>query len=132
MSSCEWELQKAVYARIMGSSEVMAMVTGVYDHVPQGTEFPYVVLQMVGSSDYSNIAEAITQVRMVLVVYTRERGSKTALSIMAEIKALLHQAIFAVEGYVLHSCYFVDSELQQLSDGVTYRGNMGFKAFLEG
>lgn len=132
MSSCEWELQKAVYARIMGSSEVMAMVTGVYDHVPQGTEFPYVVLQMVGSSDHSNIAEAITQVRMVLVVYTRERGSKTALSIMAEIKALLHQAIFAVEGYVLHSCYFVDSELQQLSDGVTYRGNMGFKAFLEG
>ncbi len=39
-----WELQKAIYGALTGDSTLMAMITGVHDHVPQETAFPYVTV----------------------------------------------------------------------------------------
>jgi hypothetical protein len=132
MVGSEWELQKAVYGKLTASTSLMSQISGVYDHVPQGTAFPYVALEEIHSEDSSNLAERITRVRLAIGVYTRERGSKTALAIMDEIKVLLHQAVLTVSGYSFYSCYFAGSELQQLPDGLTYKGKMLFIAYLEG
>lgn len=132
MSSCEWELQKAVYTALTQDTGLMSKVTGVYDHVPQGASFPYIALWEMQSRDRSNVAETMTEVRVKLAVYARERGSKTVLDIMAIVKALLHQANMSVTGYSLHSCCFTESILQQLQDGLTYSGKMEFSVYLEG
>ena len=132
MSSCEWELQKAVYAKLTGDAGLMNKVTGVYDHVPQGAVFPYIALWEMHSKDRSNVSETLTQLRIKLAVYARERGSKTVFDIMAVVKTLLHQAALSVTGYTLHSCCFSESELQQLPDGLTYSGKMEFSVYLEG
>ena len=39
-----WELQKAIYGALTGDSALMAMITGVHDHVPQDTAYPYVTI----------------------------------------------------------------------------------------
>lgn len=132
MSSCEWEMQKALYGSLTSSSGLMALVTGIYDHVPQDTVFPYVVLEGMESFDRSNRVTTLTEIRMAIVVYSRERGSKTALAIMASIKERLHRAALSVSGYTLHSFCFSSSQLQHLADGLTYRGKMEFMAVVEG
>ncbi|MDZ5077868.1 DUF3168 domain-containing protein [Nesterenkonia sp. HG001] len=37
-----WPIQAAIYQALTGDAELMAEVTGVYDHVPKNTEFPYI------------------------------------------------------------------------------------------
>ncbi len=132
MSSVEWELQKSVYSKLTADMGLMSLVTGIYDQVPQGTAFPYVAFEAVHSEDSSNRAVTVTRVALTIGVYARERGSKTVLAIMAAITPLLHQQALAVSGYSLHSGMVTSRELQQLADGLTYRGKMSFVAYLEG
>lgn len=132
MSSCEWEIQKAAYGSLIADSTLMGLVTGVYDHVPQDTAFPYVAFERMESLDRSNRVTTVTEITMVMGVYSRERGSKTALAIMAEIKARLNRAALSVSGYTLHSFCFSRSQLEQLPDGLTYRGRLEFAGIVEG
>lgn len=37
-------LQQSIYTRLTGDATLMADITGVYDHVPEGTQFPYVTI----------------------------------------------------------------------------------------
>lgn len=131
MSSCEWEVQKAIYSRLVANITLMGMIEGIYDHVPDGSNFPYVVLQEIYAVDSSNLVDKITQIRMIVGVYTRERGSKTALLIMAEIKELLHHADIDVEAYDMLSFCLEASELHQMKDGLTYVGKMEFKGYVQ-
>lgn len=42
MREAAWELQKAVFKRLNEDSQLMSLVTAVYDFVPEEAEFPYV------------------------------------------------------------------------------------------
>ncbi len=39
-----YELQAPLYTRLTGDAALDALVSGVFDHVPEGTAYPYVVI----------------------------------------------------------------------------------------
>jgi len=48
-----FQLQKSVYTALTGDSTLTAMVTGIYEYVPQGTGFPYLVVNEITAADWS-------------------------------------------------------------------------------
>ncbi len=125
-TNCIWELQKAVYSELNGDATLATMITGIYSHVPQDTAFPYVVIGDVSSSDDSTKGATISRVNVSLTAYSRDRGNKEVMEIIAEIKRILNDNTPAVTGCSIISNEFSDSQVTEIRDGLTWRGNIDF------
>lgn len=124
-------LQQAVYTALTGDATLMAMVEGVYDRVPSGVAFPYVVIGEADARDWSSVTTGGLDVRMEVSAFSREGGRKEALAIVARIHTLLHDGSFSITGHTLVQCRMEDSDIRLLGDGLTYRGAMTFRVLCE-
>ncbi|MFC8124654.1 DUF3168 domain-containing protein [Streptomyces sp. NPDC057302] len=99
MTAALWPLQQAVYAKAIGHAPLMALVSGVYDEVPEDVAHPYVSL----GSITENVADAHNQrgldVLVVLHVWSKYRGFKQAAQILAALDAALDRQPLAVAGF---------------------------------
>lgn len=94
-------IQQAIYDLLTGDSELMGLVTGVFDHVPEGTDYPYVVIgeaTQVPDNRHGGFGASTTE---TLHVWTRERGFAGALAIETRIRQLLDERPLAVAGHHL-------------------------------
>lgn len=124
-------MQKALYQQLTGNAPLMALVTGIYDRIPQGTPMPYIVLGDATLHDRSTKTSGGTEQLLTLRVWSREGGRKQAATIMEKVHSLLHEADILVEGQNLISIRFVSSAITLENDGYTYQGQMQFRALLE-
>ena len=120
-----WELQKAIYAALTGDGALMAMITGVHDHVPQEADFPYVTI---GEGTTTFIGRGSVELTLVLHVWSRARGRKEAKQILVEINRILNEANLTVPGFVLMWLFFDFSRTLLDSDGATYHGITRYSA----
>ena len=123
-----WELQKAVYAALTGDSALMAMITGVHDHVPQDTAFPYVTIGEGTALDWRTAGVLGAEVTLVLHVWSRSRGRREVKLIMIEIRRILDGAELTVPGHALVWMRFSLSQDELDPDGLTYHGITKFRA----
>lgn len=125
-------LQQAVYTTLSADISLMAAITGIYDHVPEGAAFPYIHIGRMQTADWSTTTTTGYQVGLTLSVFTRERSNKTVLEVMDKVKAALHEAELSVSGASFTHIRFVSAELSQKPDGVTCQGMMQFRAVISG
>lgn len=126
-----YPLQKSIYETLSGHAPLMAIVTGIFDRVPQGTAFPYVTIGESTGDDWSSATTSGMQQKIALHIWSREGGRKETTSIMEKIHALLHDADLSVEGHTLVMIRFAASSIVLGNDGYTYQGIMKFTALLE-
>ena len=117
-----WELQKAVFTALTGDAPLMAMITGVHDHVPQDAAFPYVTIGESTARDWSAVGVSGIETTLVMHVWSRERGHKEVKQILAEIHRILHDADLTVPGHVLVWLRYGFSQSIRDNDGATYHG----------
>lgn len=88
-------LQTAIRAVLLGDGDLAALVSGVYDHVPEGAEFPYVVLGRDITSSPDNTHATLGRRTIVPVhVWSTYAGSAEVVEILDRIQTLLdHQAL---------------------------------------
>jgi hypothetical protein len=94
---------KAVYEILSSDPNLMNVISGIYERIPQSVAFPYVTF-----GDASENA-------FLLHVWTREGGRKEAATIMERLHFLLAPAY-----------KFVTSKIALGADGWTYEGDMEF------
>ena len=123
-----WELQKAVFTALTGDATLMAMITGVHDHVPQDAAFPYVTVGEASVTAYGAVGIVGVETTLVLHVWTRSRGRKEAKLVIAEIHRILHDADLTVTGHDLVWLRFEQSRSLLDADGATYHGIVRFRA----
>jgi len=118
-----WNVQKAIYAALTGDAPLMALVEGVYDHVPQSSDFEFVVIGDDESSDFDDDREAGFDTVATVHVWTRlHRGRKVLKDIQAEVHRVLHRNLLSVTAANTVETFIelTDSFLEP--DGVTYHG----------
>lgn len=125
-----FSLQQVLYQTLSGDSALSALVTGVFDHVPQATAYPFVTLGEASIRDWSNLENAGTEQQITLRVWSREAGRKEAADIMERIVAVLQNADLSVSGQTLVLLKFVSSSIELQNDGLTTRGSLIFRALL--
>jgi len=77
-------LKTAIYGALSNIS------APVFDHVPQGTDYPYVVIDYMDATNAEYLSNRKDQVIVYLSVYSVYRGQTEVLGIMQEIDDALH------------------------------------------
>ncbi|MFQ5783608.1 MAG: DUF3168 domain-containing protein [Alphaproteobacteria bacterium] len=123
-----WPLQQAVFAALTGDPTLMAMIAGVFDRVPQGTNFPYVTIGEATARAWGAAGLDGVEATLVLHVWSRARGRKEVKEIMAQIHRVLDDTNLTVPGHVLVSLRFGFAEYLPDADGITEHGIARYSA----
>lgn len=131
MSLHSWPLQQAVYSTLNGASlldEAGNAIGGVYDDVPEGKVYPYVVIGEETQSNISTKSSDLHEHTLTIHVWSQYRGRKEIKVIMKQIYDSLHNNAITVTGASLVD---IKQEFEQTlmeSDGITRHGVMRFRA----
>lgn len=126
----QFSLQQSFYQHLTGDTTLMALVSGIFDHVPQSTAYPFVTIGEAIIRDWSNVEHQGTEQTIALRIWSREAGRKQASTIMERIVTLLNSSTLSVSGQALRSLRFVSSNIILQEDGLTYRGTLTFRVLL--
>lgn len=129
----ETELQKAVYGVLNGDTALQALVTGVYDFVPQpddaGTpvNFPYVVIGEDTLNAWDTDSTTGADASITVHTWSRYKGRKELKAIQGAVYAALNRATLAIAGYSFVTCDLLTSDSVTESDGKTQHGVQTFR-----
>ena len=85
-------VQVAIYQRLTGDSALMALVSGVYDQVPENKAKPYVRIGDHLSTPDNDLTSYGREITVTIHVWTQARGNTSGQAIAARIGQLLdHQ-----------------------------------------
>lgn len=114
------DVQKALYAKLAADNALMAMVSGVFDRVKDGTDYPYVVLSDAVAEDVSTQTQIVQRVVVALEVFSRGGGRKQALEIAARVNNLLHEGTMSISNQSVINMRVEQVRSEKLADGMTY------------
>lgn len=127
-------VQAAVYSRLSGDVAVTSLLAGadaVYDQVPHGSAFPYIVLADMAARPENTQQFSGTRVFLSLESYSRAAGKQACQRIAAAIAGVLDGANFAVTGHSLIECRIIATEIAQVYDATTWRCRQSLELLVE-
>ena len=131
MSLHSWELQKAIFTALNGNvSGIGNANVPVYDDVPEGTVYPYVVIGEETSSNNGTKTLDGVEHTLTLHVWSQYRGRREIKEIMQSVYEKLHNTAITVTGASLVNIRQEFSNTLAEQDGITRHGIMRFRAVL--
>lgn len=122
----EIDLQQVIYTQLTQNGALMAMVSGVYDHLGQNRTYPYI---HIGEDDHAMYGFDIRTSSDALIsidVWSQYNGTKEIKDIFAEIRNALHEQDLADVDFI----QWISSEIITESDGITKHGIIEFRVLM--
>jgi hypothetical protein len=119
-------LQAALFQRLSSDTSVMALVTGVFDYVPEGIAFPYIRIGEPTVTPFGTKTTQGEEVAVVIHVWSQYRGKAEAYNILNACLGATTRPL-QIAGFKLQN-----QELDQLQvfddiDGMTRHGVLRIK-----
>jgi hypothetical protein len=134
MSAASWALQQAIFATLFASDAVKDAAGDpprVFDVVPRGAAFPYIVIGDDAETDWSTQTSAGSSHVLTIHIWSRAAGRReTRLAAQAVIDAL-DGAALGLDGQTLIDLRWLDSQALPEADGETLHARLRFRALLE-
>lgn len=128
-----WPVQAAIYGVLAVAPALTALLaeggSSVFDHVPQGSAFPYIVLGDSAAQPLETQTGGGCDMTIDIHAYSRALGMKEAKAVMAAISDCLHGQDFAIAGQRLVFCRLTSQTLRQ--EGETRHGVQRFRIITE-
>lgn len=121
------DLQSAVYSRLASDSELNALVTGVYDKVPQNSNYPFISLGDWSAEHWSTQGLDGLRLMLSMEAWSKNGGKSEIINIQARIYSLLGNAQLTLNSGLYAWIRFAASDIKLLDDGLTYHGHMKFR-----
>lgn len=123
----QWAVQQAVKAKLDAATALTAITsTRIYDHVPQDTIYPYVVLGEMNATPMDTMTFTGMQIFLNVYCWSRNRGRREIRQMMEKIYEALNRQALTITGQHHIDTLFVSSSTSQDSDGLTYYGQQTF------
>lgn len=135
--SAELNLQTAIYDKLTNDSALMALITAVYDHVPQNaaseddSAFPYVVIGDDNVDAWDTDTETGFEFVITIHTWSRYRGRKETKQVQGAIYDALNRQSLTVTGFTVLDVLFLESESFLDADGITRHGISEFNIKME-
>ena len=129
MALHSWELQKSIFSTLNGNTTGMGGANvPVFDDVPEGTLYPYVVLGEETAAN--NGTKNLDGVEHTLTIHawSQYRGRREIKEIMQSVYENLHNTAISVTGASLVSIRQEFNTTLAEQDGITRHGVMRFRA----
>lgn len=115
-------VQQALVVHLTADATLMGLVSGVYDAVPQGAAYPYVVMDEQHTRSWNTTTTQGAELTFALHVFSREAGRKAVLTILERLYALLQETALSVSGQSFTHVRFTHQEVELMEDAVTFHG----------
>jgi hypothetical protein len=128
MTSASWALQQAVFAALTVNTEVHELAADrVFDAVPRGAAFPYIVVGEATEKADGDASEHLLQIH----IWSRGGGHREIKHAANAVREALDGASLSLDGHALIDLSFASSDYARESDGETYRAALRFRAVTE-
>jgi hypothetical protein len=121
-----FETQSAVFTRLKSG---LVSVEGVFDYVPEKTEFPYVVLGRTFATPQKTKTSTGERIEVTFDVWSDSKGKKETIHIVNEIEASLAEEL-TVEGAFVISQEITSIEVLEEVNNL-YHGTVVFEILLD-
>lgn len=119
------EIQAAIYAK------VAAIGYPTFDHVPQESAFPYIVIGDDTSIPWDTDNSLGSETTCTIHVWSRHRGRKEVKEIFRALYEALHRAELSIVGGALVECLSEFEESFLDPDGLTRHGVIRFRLIVD-
>jgi hypothetical protein len=121
------ETQRAIYQALTADPTLMGMITGVHDHVDQGSAYPYVVIGEDSANEWDTDTEQGAESLLTIHSWSREKGRMQTKEIQEAIYEILHRKELTINNAVFYSLFWEFSDSFVDPDGETRHGVMRFR-----
>ena len=129
MTSAAWALQQAVFAALVADHTLTTLCNGrIFDAVPRGATFPYIVI---GEAEEQDAGSPASEHTLSLHLWSRGNGTREIKQLASAVRSCLDGAPLTLDGHVLVGLAFLSADYARQSDGETYRGSLRFRALTE-
>ena len=132
MTSASWALQQAAFAALAASDAVRAVAAErIFDAVPYGTAFPYIVIGDDSEGNSDTATEDGSEHVLSVHIWSRAGGHKEIKRAAAAVRQTLDDAALTLDGHKLIDIRFLSADFRRETDGETYRALLRFRAVTE-
>ena len=134
MSSASWALQQAVFAALSvsdGIKEIVGDPPRVFDAVPRGAAFPYVVVGEGSERNWDTATDAGGEHSLPIHIWSRTGGHKEIKLTAQAVRDCLDGESLALDGHTLVDLRFLSADFARETDGETFRALVRFRAVTE-
>lgn len=130
-------IQSAIYTRLKAYAPLNAVVTGVYDNVPQAidsgsvTAFPYVTIGEDVIVEWDTDDSLGANATITVHTWSRKAGRKECKAIQGHIQDALARHELSVTGYTMVTIEYEGEESFLDFDGETRHGVSTFRLYLD-
>lgn len=126
--------QDALFAALKPIEQLSGLPDGlgVYQHVPQDTEPPMIVLGQIGSASDEDKGEQVEDISAEIQCVYRGAGRAPLLAMMHAVRAALDGEPIGASDAVFTTPRFLKAEAgDAIADGVTYVGLVNFQFYAQ-
>ncbi len=125
-----YDLQRSVYEVLSGDTDLLGLVSGIYDNPYPVVTYPYLVIGALTGTDWST--KTTTGMQSVLTLHAYSQVSKKeVIMILDRVFDLLQSGALNLTGHELVAMRFDYSGIDLDNDGITYHGIIRFRAYTE-
>ena len=132
MALHSFALQTAIFTKLTASTITdvsnTSITARVFDDVPEGTVYPYVVIGQETASNIGTKDKDANEHTLTIHVWSQYRGRKEIKNIMSQIYTALHNSDITISGATLVNIRHEFEQTLLESDGLTRHGVMRFRA----
>lgn len=121
-----FNIQAAIYTALSGN-----ITPAVYDHVPEDSTFPYVVIGEDLANEFDTDTEQGYETLITFHIWSRYRGKKEIKDTDKEIYDMLHRQDLTISGQYTINLMWENSETILDADGLTYHGIVEYRLISE-
>jgi hypothetical protein len=135
--SAEYEIQKAIFAKLSADAPLNNVIKGLFDSVPQESDsgsdivFPYVTIGDDTALDWDTDTSVGKEATLTIHSWSRHRGRSEVKQIQGLIYDALHVSQLNVVGYNTVLCFSEYSESLVDPDGLTRHGVQRFRLIID-
>jgi hypothetical protein len=109
MSDALWAIQTALLEVLTDDETLSSKITGVFDHVPEGQAFPYIVIGEATAVPDNTHSTFGTSATVTLHIWSAYDGFAEALDIKADVDRLVDHQLLPLEGHRTVLCHLQQS-----------------------
>jgi hypothetical protein len=121
MADSGFAIQKAIYTALNGN---VGAGVSVYNHVPQDSAYPYVVINGSEMTEDDYLTERKSECHVYISVWSQYKGNKQVLDIISLIDTVLHNKKLSLDVGAMIICKIKRKRVNIDADGITYMGNV--------
>lgn len=90
MSTKIFEIQQKIFSTLTSNEQLMEIITGVYDYVPETVETPYVTFsRILSTSDTTKTKNASEKLSFFIEIWSQSKGRKEVVQVLSLVEQLL-------------------------------------------